>query len=179
MTMQSTIQDFGHQDFILVPALATEVRDAIKSDIMANELTSPPEKTDESSGLVGRAFRALRVKTRTLKEKETRSALEAELAEAQEALRIAAETAPKVVKRKRKPQAAVRSVAVCSNKAIRDARKAGNQKPNIIEIVSARPTQRTWLVIGRMSSQIDGQRAASYFRCWTENGKIIRFSDDV
>ena len=121
------------------------------------------------------------LRTQLAKEKESRSLLETELAEAQEALRQAAEAAPKAVnkKRKNKPQEAIRSVAVCSNKAIRDARKAGTQKPNIIEIVSARPTQRTWLVIGRMSSEIDGQRRVSYFRCWTEKGKVIRFSDDV
>jgi hypothetical protein len=116
-----------------------------------------------------------------VKEQEGRRALEAELADAQAALREAEAAAPNVVKRKRKrnPQMAIRAVSVCSNTAIRRATKSGATKARILEIVSARPTQGSWLVIGRMMSELNGQRSQDYFRCWSEKGKVISYDNTM
>lgn len=113
------------------------------------------------------------------KEQESRQALEAELAETQAALREAEAAAPNTVQRKRRPQMAIRSVASCSNKAVRDATKSGASMARVVEIVSARPTEGAWLVIGRLLTDINGDRSTSYFRCWTEKGKVITYSPDV
>jgi len=114
-----------------------------------------------------------------IQEQESRRVLEAELAEAEAALRAAAESAPNAVKRNRRPQMAIRSVSVCSNKAVRDAKKAGASDPRVAEILSARPTQGSWLVIGRVRNDRNGSRSTSYFRCWTEKGKIISYSNEI
>jgi len=112
-------------------------------------------------------------------EQESRRALEAELADAQSALRAAEAAAPSKVKRKRKPQLAVRSVAVCSNKAIRDAKKGGAETANVFEILTARRIDASWLVIGRLVTRSSDQRQATFFRCWTEKGKIINFQNSL
>lgn len=114
-----------------------------------------------------------------VKEQESRRALEAELEEVQSALRAAEQAAPKITKSKRKPQTAIRSVAVCSNKAVRDAKKSGASQSRVVEIVSARPTQGSWLVIGRLWNEINGQRSTSYFRCWTEKGEVISYNNEI
>ena len=116
-----------------------------------------------------------------VKEQEGRRALEAELTEVQAALREAEAAAPNVVKtkRKRKPQMAIRAVSVCSNTAIRRATKSGATKARILEIVSARPTQGSWLVVGRMMSELNGQRSQDYFRCWSEKGKVISYENTI
>lgn len=114
-----------------------------------------------------------------IKEQESRRVLEAELAEAESALRAAEAAAPNSVQRKRRPQMAIRSVSVCSNKAIRDAKKAGASEPRVAEILSARPTQGSWLVIGRLRADRNNNRSTSYFRCWTEKGKIISYSNEI
>jgi len=115
-----------------------------------------------------------------VQEQESRRALEAELAEAQSALRAAEAAAPGKVKRKRRPQMAIRSVSVCSNKAVREATKAGGDKPRVSEIVMARPTQGTWLVIGRLiTTYNNNKRSANYFRCWSEKGKVVNFENSL
>ena len=112
-------------------------------------------------------------------EQESRRALEAELAEAQSELRAAEAAAPGKVKRKRPVQMATRSVAVCSNKAVRDAKKSGAERTRVAEIIMARPTQGTWLVVGRVGSQSNGKRSSNYFRCWSEKGKIVNFENSL
>ena len=112
-------------------------------------------------------------------EQEARRALEVELAETQEALRAAEAAAPNTNVRKRKPLMAIRSVAACSNKAVRDARKGGAERANVVEIVMARPSQNTWLVIGRLSTHKQNGQSVNYFRCWSEKGKIVNFENSL
>lgn len=68
--MQQPIQDFDHQDFLLVPALAEEVRDALKAEFEARETGNSAARKAKSEGLMGRAVRAIRVSTRTLRKEE-------------------------------------------------------------------------------------------------------------
>lgn len=112
-------------------------------------------------------------------QEEARRSLEAELAETQDALRAAAAAAPKTVKKKFKPQMAVRSVAVCSNRAVAHSRKSGMTNPRVVEILSARQTQGSWLVIGRMAAEASGERSSSFFRCWTREGEILSYSNEI
>lgn len=109
-------------------------------------------------------------------EQEARAALEVELAEAQQALRDLEAGRQNA---DRRPQPAVRAVAQCSNRAIRDAGKFGADKARIVEIVSARATQGTWLVIGRMMTEINGDRTVDYFRCWSEKDRILDFQNAI
>ena len=124
-----------------------------------------------------RQLRAARAEVQ--KEQESRRVVEAELADALQALRLAEETTPKVVKRKRPAQLAVRSVSACSNRAVRDARKSGGDKARVAEIFTARPSSGSWLVMGRLVANVNGERASSLFRCWSEKGKIISFESDI
>ena len=114
-----------------------------------------------------------------VREQESRRLLEAELAEAQSALRAAEAAAPGKIKRRRKPQMAIRSVSVCSNKAVREAKKGGAQAVQVREIVMARPTQGAWLVVGRVAAKINDQRSSNYFRCWSEKGKVVSFENTL
>ena len=75
VNMQQTILDFGHQDFLLVPALAREVRDAVKAEFEAREAGSEATPSAKSQGFVGRAVRAIRVTTRTLRKEEMQAPL--------------------------------------------------------------------------------------------------------
>ncbi len=122
-------------------------------------------------------LRAARVEIQ--KEQESRRVVEAELADALQALRLAEESAPTAVKRKRAPQLAVRSVAACSNRAIRDSGKTGAKKARVAEIFTARPSGGAWLVMGRLVANINGERTNSLFRCWSESGKIVSFDSDI
>ena len=114
-----------------------------------------------------------------VQEQESRRLLEAELAETQSALRAAEAAAPGKVKRNSTPQLAIRSVAACSNKAVREAKKSGGRNTRVSEILTARPTQGTWLVIGRVAGQVNGERSANYFRCWSEKGKVVNYENSL
>jgi len=113
-----------------------------------------------------------------VREQESRRLLEAELVDTQEALR-AAESGQARQKKKRRPQNAVRSVAVCSSKAIREAKKSGAEKARVAEILMARPTEGAWLVIGRVAAQAYNQRASNFSRCWSEKGKVISYENSL
>lgn len=112
------------------------------------------------------------------REQEDRRVLEAELAEAQAALR-GVQSGDTADKKKRSKRRAIRAVAACSNRAERDSRKSGAKKANVIEIVSARPTQGSWLVVGRLAATINDERAVNYFRCWSEGGKVVSFENSI
>lgn len=129
-------------------------------------------------------LRKTRVKLRearkeVVKEQETRRQLEAELADAQAALRDAEAAAPGKVKRKKKAQTAIRAVSVCSNKAVREASKTGAENARVSEILMARPTQGTWLVLGRVNAQENEKRVSNYFRCWSEKGKVVSYENSL
>lgn len=127
-----------------------------------------------------RTRKTLRETRRELRQaEEARRVLEGELADAQAALRAAEQAAPNAVKRKRRPQMAIRAVASCSNRAVRDATKSGASQARVVEIVSARPQEGTWLVIGRILKDVNGDRQRNYFRCWSEKGKVISFDNTI
>jgi regulator of protease activity HflC (stomatin/prohibitin superfamily) len=142
-----------------------------------------PQRVIDPEVLRGR-LRESRQETRQLRrqltqEQETRALLEAELADAQAALRDAEAGRAATQGQRRKRQAAIRSVAQCSNRAVREAEKFGASKARVTEIVSARPMKGVWLVIGRMSSELNGDRSVNYFRCFSESGKIVNFENSI
>jgi len=142
-----------------------------------------PQRVVDPEVLRGR-IREARQETRQLRrqltqEQENRALLEAELAETQAALRDAEAGRAANQGQRRKRQAAIRSVAQCSNRAVREAEKFGASKARINEIISARPTKGIWLVIGRMSSELNGDRSVNYFRCWSEKGKVVNFENSI
>jgi hypothetical protein len=120
-----------------------------------------------------------RVRRELTKEQESRALIEAELAEAQAALRDAEAGRAATQGQRRKRQPAIRSVSQCSNRAVREATKFGAVNARVAEIVSARPTKGVWLVIGRLLSDLNGERTVNYFRCWSEKGKVINFENSI
>ncbi len=110
-------------------------------------------------------------------ERQSRQAIEAELSEAQAALAQVAKPAPN---KKGVKNWVVQSVAACSRTSLRDARNSGAKKARIAEIISARPTEGAWLVIGRRTAEVaSGGRKPSYFRCWVEKGQVRSYENSI
>ena len=134
-----------------------------------------PEELRERLARVRKTVRDLR--TDLQQERDERKRIEAELSDAQ------AELAEIGEKRKqqanRRPDWVIRSVAACSRKATREVEKSGGTKARVIEIISARPTEGTWLVLGRHAGTYGGDREQGYFRCWVEKGKVQSFQNSI
>jgi len=120
------------------------------------------------------------------KERDERQLIEGELSEAQAELAEIEETNIEARKqreerRKRPVNWSYRSIAACGNKAIREGKKRGAEQTRIAEIISARPSEGAWLVIGRLVSTFRGNKESerSYFRCWVGKGKVQSFNTEI
>lgn len=110
-------------------------------------------------------------------ERQARQAIEAELSEAQAQL---AQVGKPAAASKGAKNWVVQSIAACSRTSLRDARNSGAKKPRIAEILSARPTEGAWLVVGRLTAEAaDGGRKPSYFRCWVEKGQVRSYENSI
>ncbi len=134
-----------------------------------------PDRLRERLKEARRTIRKLR--SEVTQEREERQRIEGELSDAQAALSQVDQK--KATAAKRKPNWAVRSVSSCGRKAVRENQKAGASMSRVVEIVSARPTEGTWLVIGRTLSDYGNGRKQAYFRCWVNKGKVKSFDNAI
>ncbi len=121
--------------------------------------------------------RLRKARSEVQQEREERKRIEGELAEAQAALAQVGQK--RQANKNRRPNWSVRSVSACGRKATREMEKSGATNARVIEIVSARPVEGTWLVIGRASAEYGNGRRPSYFRCWVEKGEVQSFENAI
>ena len=138
-----------------------------------------PDRLRERLKQARRTIRKLR--SEVTQEREERQRIEGELSDAQAALREIDEKKAnqQAVQAKRNPNWSVRSVAACGRKAMRENKKSGAKRSKVLEIVSARPTEGTWLVIGRTLSTYGDEKKQAYFRCWVDKGTVQSFESSI
>ena len=138
--------------------------------VAKDEKTADPEK-------LGKRVKRLRDRVRELRaeldaSKQEKAELEAALNEVRTKGSAAQNT-------DRTPIWAARAVNACSNRAIKRSERVGNTSARISQIISAQRVEGAWLVIGQKTEDGNNGRTRSFFRCWSERGKIVNFEDTI